>query len=111
MAVATKDHLVTRGVSPDARRQPPGSRLDISARHVLWRALAKASPAEFASLAAAEVLAGTLKTGNHVCRPDVCHKGRIGKTGFCRMYFWHWVRRNVKKDETVDGFLGRLWPS
>ena len=29
----------------------------------------------------------TRKTGNHVCRPDVCHKGRIGKRGFCRMLF------------------------
>lgn len=36
--------------------------------------------------------ASTRRTGNHVCRPDVCHKGRIGKTGFCRMYFWHWRR-------------------
>ena len=40
----------------------------------------------------AEVAAHTRKTGNHVCRPDVCNKGRIGKRGFCRMYFWHWAR-------------------
>ena len=38
------------------------------------------------------VAASTRTTGNHVCRPDVCHKGRIGRKGFCRMYFWHWSR-------------------
>ena len=38
------------------------------------------------------VCTSTRKTGNHVCRPDVCHKGSIGKKGFCRMMFWHWTR-------------------
>ena len=38
------------------------------------------------------VTASTRKTGNHVCRPDVCHKSGVGKKGFCRMGFWHWAR-------------------
>ena len=40
-----------------------------------------------------DVASATVKTGNHVCRPDVCHKGRIGKMGFCRMFYWHWAIR------------------
>ena len=32
------------------------------------------------------------KAGNHVCRPDVYHKGRMGRKGFCRMLFWRWAR-------------------
>ncbi|MDA8582584.1 hypothetical protein N9L68_00095 [bacterium] len=39
----------------------------------------------------------TRKTGNHVCRPDVCHRGRIGKRGCCRMLFWNWCRRKDMK--------------
>ena len=42
------------------------------------------------------VSASTRKTGNHVCRPDVCHKGSIGRKGFCRMQFWHWTRSRDK---------------
>ena len=48
----------------------------------------------WATFATEEIATSTARTGNHVCRPDVCHKGRIGKTGFCRMYYWHW-RRSV----------------
>ena len=43
--------------------------------------------------------AKVLKTGNHICRADVCYKGRIGKLGFCRMLFWHWVQYTTKKGE------------
>ena len=39
-----------------------------------------------------EIFSRTRKTGNHVCKPSVCHKGRLGNTGFCRMYYWHWSR-------------------
>ncbi len=47
-----------------------------------------------------EVAISTRRTGNHICRPDVCHKGQIGKKGFCRMYFWHWTRlRDEKKGD------------
>jgi hypothetical protein len=46
-----------------------------------------------------DVAAATRKSGNHVCRSDVCHKGRIGRRGFCRMYFWHWARCLSAKGE------------
>ena len=47
------------------------------------------------------VFAGTIRTGNHVCRPDVCHKGRIGRKGFCRMYYWHWCRGKDKNGKDI----------
>eukprot|EP00973_Karenia_brevis_P020434 2806376-Karenia_brevis.AAC.1 len=55
----------------------------------------------WSSAAVSEVFAGTTRTGNHVCRPDVCHKGRIGKKGFCRMYYWHWCRGKDKHDKDI----------
>ena len=55
------------------------------------------SSGEWSSHAVDEVAVATLKTGNHVCRPDVCHKGRIGRRGFCRMFFWHWARAEDPK--------------
>ena len=48
-----------------------------------------------------EVAIATRKSGNHVCRSDVCHKGRIGRRGFCRMYFWHWARYTTPKSGEV----------
>ena len=47
------------------------------------------------------VAASTRKTGNHVCRPDVCYKGSIGKKGFCRMGFWHWCQFTNNKGTQV----------
>ena len=38
------------------------------------------------------VMASTRRTGNHVCKPEVCHKGRHGKKGFCRFLFWSWTK-------------------
>ena len=46
----------------------------------------------WAAAAVRDVSAATARTGNHVCRKDVCYKGRIGKLGFCRMLFWHWAK-------------------
>ena len=46
----------------------------------------------------------TRKVGNHVCRPDVCHKGRLGKRGFCRMFFWHWARHL----DTKKGLMAKM---
>ena len=48
-----------------------------------------------------EVATSTARTGNHVCRSDVCHKGHIGKKGFCRMFYWHWTRREDAKKGSV----------
>ena len=50
------------------------------------------SSAEWAQSAVEQVFSATKKSGNHVCKNEVCHKGRIGKQGFCRMFFWHWCR-------------------
>ena len=50
------------------------------------------SSAAWSSAAMRDVLTATAATGNHVCRSDVCHKGRIGRMGFCRMFFWHWAQ-------------------
>ena len=49
-----------------------------------------------------EVAVATRKSGNHVCRSDVCHKGRIGRRGFCRMYFWHWARYTTPKKQEIS---------
>ena len=56
---------------------------------------------QWAAEAVRSVCASTRKTGNHVCRPDVCHKGSIGKKGFCRMYFFHWARAVDKHGKMV----------
>ena len=60
----------------------------------------------------AEVAMHTRKTGNHICRPDVCKDDRIGKRGFCRMHFWHWVG-SVDSEEGLVAKMtygGRLCP-
>ena len=63
----------------------------------------------FAAVAVRDVHAATLSFGNHVCKPRVCHKGRIGRMGFCRMMFWHWAKvpRKIsgkrKRDNAGDG--------
>ena len=48
--------------------------------------------ANWAAQVTEDIAAMTRRAGNHVCRPDVCHKGRLGEKGFCRMFFWHWAR-------------------
>ena len=50
------------------------------------------SSSDYAAMVVQDVHAATMSYGNHVCKPRVCHKGRIGKLGFCRMVFWHWAR-------------------
>ena len=61
---------------------------------------ANLSSAEYAAAAVKDVHASTLSFGNHVCRADVCHKGRLGRLGFCRMLYWNWcaVQKNEKKN-------------
>ena len=58
----------------------------------------KLSASEWAERSCLDNLAATQKIGNHSCIPEVCHKGRIGQQGFCRMsyWFWAWVRREGK---------------
>ena len=52
-----------------------------------------------------EVAASTRKTGNHICRTDVCHKGKIGRMGFCRFVFWHLGPGHVPEGR-ADGCKG-----
>ena len=53
---------------------------------------ASVSSPQWSSKSVHSICASTRKSGNHVCRPDVCHKGSVGKKGFCRMRYWHWAR-------------------
>ena len=56
--------------------------------------------------AAQTVAASTRKTGNHVCRAEVCHKGKLGKKGFCRMMFWHWAKKfTTRKVSRQSGIM------
>jgi len=48
-----------------------------------------ASAAEWEAFAVMDSNAGSQSCGNHVCRATVCHKGRLGKAGFCRLLFWY----------------------
>ena len=56
---------------------------------------------DWAAFSVKEVLTHVLKTGNHVCRADVCHKGRVGQFMFCRMQFRHRVRSTSKDGEAM----------
>ena len=56
---------------------------------------------KFSAAAVREVQHRTQKSLNHVCKAAVCHKGRVGKMGFCRMGFWHWSRYVNEKKKLV----------
>ena len=74
---------------------PPGSSATIGPmRHYTSDVHRDASvtSSDWAVRSVEEIASGTRVTGNHICRNDVCHKGRLGKRGFCRMYYLHWVR-------------------
>ena len=47
---------------------------------------------EWSAFAVKDVVAGILLKGNHVCRSDVCLKGRHAKRGWCRMIFYRHER-------------------
>ena len=46
----------------------------------------------WASLVVAEVNAANLACGNHVCKPEVCHKTRRGQDGTCRLGYWEYAK-------------------
>jgi len=60
----------------------------------------------WSAFAVREVQHRTQKTGNHVCKAAVCHKGSIGRKGFCRMFFWHWSRFVDQKKEIAKRMHG-----
>ena len=73
------------------------------------------SSADYASMMMEDCHKALSSYGNHTCRSDVCHKGRLGKIGFCRMMFWHWyvVKKTDLRCETppwaaVAGAMGWL---
>ena len=65
------------------------------------------SCSDFSAVAIQDVHSASLSFGNHVCKPRVCHKGRIGRMGFCRMMFWHWAKvprkTSGKRKRDIDG--------
>ena len=67
------------------------------------------SASEYAERSCEDNLAATLKVGNHSCIPEVCHKGRVGRQGFCRMnyWFWAWIRGGIKKKDMWKRFHGK----
>ena len=60
-----------------------------------------ASAGTWSAFAAEDSNAGARSCGNHVCRSLVCHKGRLGKLGLCRLGFWSWQERVNAKGERV----------
>lgn len=100
----TKETMKAQKEARQINHEPVTCAEDKIVRHFVPTTYAdpEASVEKFAAQAAAEVNAGTLKTGNHVCRPDVCYKGRLGKQGFCRMGFWHWVKYTNDKGQLAS---------
>ena len=87
---SVKAYLVARGLTdvPQPKAPPakpvyyvPGIYADASVSSSAW-----------AAYSTRELCSATRKSGNHVCRSDVCHKGKVGQSGFCRLGYWHWVR-------------------
>jgi len=62
----------------------------------------RTSPEEWQRRMVTELLLHTKRCGNHKCKPRVCHKGRIGKKGFCRLGFWHYALRMKKGTHRQD---------
>jgi hypothetical protein len=65
------------------------------------------SSGAWASLVVADVNAGNRACGNHVCRPDVCHKTSKGRDGYCRMMMWHYAKASVDGRDRVVKAHGR----
>ena len=61
------------------------------------RSNASVSGQRWSAEAVHSIYTSTRKTGNHVCRNDVCYKGSVDKKGFRRMMFWHRARFVDKK--------------
>lgn len=53
---------------------------------------------EWARSVVGDSVSGANSCGNHVCRGPVCHKGRLGKMGLCRLAFWSLRRTQNKKN-------------
>ena len=90
-------------------------------RHRQWMSEyvgdAKLSVAEWAKKAIVDVAILTRNYCNHICMKQVCHKGRLGKRGLCRLGFWHTkhVKTKQKKQNTrncslqLNKSMGKPW--
>ena len=58
------------------------------------------SAADWASAAVRDMSTASLTFLSHECRPETCHKGKVGIVGFCRLLFWRW--RYVTKDKGAE---------
>jgi len=78
---------------PDTDAQRPGT----PARFMTWMPSfygnESLSSRDWSINASIDSNTGCIKCMNHVCLEATCHKGRIGQTGFCRMYYFHYVRQ------------------
>ena len=93
---AERAQLRARGLNQMPRLETENSSFSYVASNIHGNR--KVSSEAWAEAVVVDVANGTRKAGgNHVCRADVCHKGRLGKRGFCRMYYWHWCRQVDKK--------------
>jgi len=61
----------------------------------------KATAEEWARSVVGDSVSGANSCGNHVCRGPVCHKGRLGKMGLCRLGFWSFRRTKNKRGQWV----------
>ena len=91
--------LAARGLVAVPAREGAAPPMSFTTSTVHGNASVDAS--EWARVSVKNVASGTRKAGNHVCRPDVCHKGPLGRKGFCRMMFWHWARYGDDKKGPV----------
>ena len=41
----------------------------------------------------------------HCCQPKTCYKGKIGKRGYCRLSFWHWLPLDFHVWERCHGTI------
>ena len=75
-----------------------------------WQSQSYADPllssAEFASKMMDDCHAALDSFGSHTCRSDVCHNGRLGDIGFCRMMFWHRYVVTKKGSAPPDAVMG-----
>ena len=46
----------------------------------------------------------------HECRPSTCHKGFLGKLGFCRLGFWHWWKVPGEEKHGCDAMVASSFP-
>ena len=59
-------------------------------RQYLAPSSSASTPLEWARMLLFHARHAALYSCLHDCRPRTCHKGKLGRHGFCRLGFWHW---------------------